>query len=421
MKRKTAAIASFILAGSMAALMCGCSLFGSNADSSFPYTAAVAGGYSGSEASYMADQDIPSTRERQLYAEAVESGYAGTYVDFLKQLNTAEPDDSLAVNAALTSVVCIEAAFSSSTMSGSGVIYSLDKSAGDAYVITNYHVIYGSRVSTDIKIYLYGTGEPISASFYGGAMSYDIAVLKVTGSQVLKKSSATAAKVADSDSVTLGERVYALGNPNGDGFSVTGGVVSVTAEYVSVAQADNRDTLSLLEIRTDAAVNHGNSGGGLFNARGELVGIVNARSEEEGVYGFGYAIPVNLAMPLVENILDHKGSAAVARIGITAGATVADSKGVYDETTGKYYIEEKVIVKSVETSSAGFSILKRGDTLISATLKGKTVQITRLHILTNLLFEVRQGDTLTLTVSRDDAPVTLTLNFNKSNYFTSIK
>ncbi len=439
-KRKAAVFASCVLAGSMVFTLCACDLFGGRKeDASFPYDGALSSGYTGSEADYMAEQDTSSTDERRCYEAAVANGeFSGSYLDFLREFKSTGGNDGQEVNAAFASVVCVESAFSGATSRGSGVIYSLDKSAGDAYIITNYHVVYSKDaygrygLASKVNVYLYGgnvSASAISATVYGGAMSYDIAVLKVTGSEILKNSSARAAEIADSDSVTVGERVYALGNPNGEGFSATSGVVSVAAEYVSVLRADENKTLSLLEIRTDAAVNHGNSGGGLFNASGELVGIVNARREQtlDGtlLFGFGYAIPVNLAVPLVQNILNHNGSAVVAQIGITA--KVADSKGVFDERTGKYYIEEKLVVDSfASTNGAGYNAgLQRGDTLLSATLETstgvkKTVQLTRLHNLTNLLFEVNSGDKLHLSVSRSDEIQTVTVSFNQSRYFTTV-
>ena len=427
MKRKTKVFAAIILTCSVTASLCACNLFGVSSDGSFPYDGAVSGGYAGTEAEYMAQQDTPSTRERQLYEEAVESGaFTGTYAQFLAQLNAASADDSKTVNQAFTSVVCVDAAFGSSHSRGAGVIFSLDKTSGDAYIVTNYHVIYSSRMSSSISVYLYGEyqKQAISAVYFGGAMDYDIAILKVTGSERIRTSSATEAAFGDSDSVTVGERVYALGNPNGEGFSATAGVVSVTAEYTYVRRADDNKTVTLPEIRTDAPVNHGNSGGGLFNARGELVGIVNARSEEDGVTGFGYALPVNLVKSLIGNILGNRGSVYKAVPGFEA--TIADSKGVYDETTGKYYIEEKLVVDSVSLGGLGSTAgLKRGDTLLSATLttasgKSKTVQLTRQQMFDNLLFEIGSGDTLVISYSRSDEVKTATLKFTSSSNFQRI-
>lgn len=428
MKKKNAIIiasvmllTATVIGGIVMLTILGFNLFGRKPDSLFPYDAALSSGFAGTEAEYLAEQDTPSTRERQCYEDAVAIGaFSGTYLEFLQQFKSTGIDDSKAVNEAFTSVVCVESAFSGSYSRGAGIIYSLDKSAGTAYIITNYHVVcskYG--MARSVNVYLYGEygKNAISATFYGGVMDYDIAVLKVTNSAYLSVSPASAVKVADSDSVTVGERVYALGNPGGSGFSATGGVVSVVSEYVTVLSADERSELNLPEIRTDAAVNHGNSGGGLFNAAGELVGIVNARSEEEGVVGFGYAIPGNLAVSIAQNVLDNGGRAVVARLGITVA--IYDSKGIYDEERSKYYIQEKLVVDSVKNNGAA-SGLRSTDTILSAKLmqgsKEKTVQLTLRVMLNALLYEVRLGDVLELTYSRNNEIQTLTVSFHANNF-----
>ncbi len=440
-KKFLAAAVAVALAGGMVFSFAGCDLLVKKPDNNYPYDGAVADGFTGTEAEWLASQYDAGTREHRLYEEAKQEGYTGSYIEFLKELGTGVTDDSAGINRALTSVVAIENVYRQETAYGSGVIISLDKTSGDAFIVTNYHVVYcvSSRYGTlgigkDLRVGLYGgTGRTLSASFYGGAMEYDIAVLKVTGSEYLRETAeepvyATAAQIADSDSLTVGQRAYALGNPDGEGFSATGGIVSVEAEQIEITRADNNGKINLLEIRTDAAVNHGNSGGGLFDASGRLVGIVNARSESTGVVAFGYAIPANLAIPLARNIIDNDssagGNALVARLGVTM--KVQEGKGVYDESSGKYFIEEKVVIDTVEMRSAANAAgLKRGDTLISATLNragnSQTVQLTRLHKLSNLLMQARFGDTLTLKVSREGKLTETTVNFNDASYFATIR
>lgn len=426
----------------------GCGLFDRNhTDDSFAYDGAVSGGYQGTESEWLASLDTPSTRERRLYEDAVRSGaYSGSYFDFLKSLQAGGAEDALALNGALNCVVCIEATFPrtvfapESVSSGAGVIYSLDTASGDAYIVTNYHVLYSAKhktLSSNIKLYLYGEttkSKLISATYYGGVMSADVAVLKVTGSALLKETSehhVTACTVcmADSDSLTVGERVYAIGNPNGEGFSVTGGVASVVSEFISAYAADESTVISLPEIRTDTAVNHGNSGGGLFNAQGELVGIVNARREESGLNGFGYALPVNFVDALVGNLLGNSGRVIspvqnllssvnnkfVSKgLGITA--YVADSKGVYNETTGKYYIEQKVAIESVEVTSAAYAAgLRRGDTILSIARNGEQIACTDLFSFTNLLLQSEAGDTLTFNVSRSNERLSFQISLQSSH------
>lgn len=445
-KRSIVAGAALLVAGVTAVMFAGCSALGSTSDNSTPSSVAVSDGTASSREEFLAAQETPSTYERRLYEEAVADGYEGTFVEFLKEIGYTGQDASAGVNSALTSVVGIECGFTEYTTSGgwrptvttqqvysagAGVIYSLDKSEGDAYIVTNYHVVYNndsvgtetvSHVSDDIVVYLYGYSTAIDATYVGGAMDYDIAVLKVDNSDILKASDATAITPADSDSVTVGENVYAIGNPEGEGISVSSGVVSVDAEYIDILSADDSKTLNLLEIRTDAAVNHGNSGGGLFNAQGELIGIVNARSEESGVEAFGYAIPSNLALAVAQNVIDNADAKGAYRASLGVTVQVESSESLYDEATGKTYVEEKITLDSVTSGSVAAKMgLEVKDTVLSAKITksdGTTVQekaITRMHMLTTMMFNVRVGDTLSITVSRDNEQQTFEYTFTEAN------
>ena len=432
------------LAGVMAASLAACSLGGQTGET----PDIVAGSDARQELSAEGTQP---TREYSLYLEAVAGGYEGTFVDFLKEIGYTGQDDTVGVNAAVNSVVSIVCGFTESATSerppyqttqqqvysaGAGVIYSLDKAEGDAYIVTNYHVVYDassvgtetvSHVSDDIAVSLYGSSETIEASYVGGAMAYDIAVLRVEDSETLKNSSAMQVSVADSDSIAVGENVYAVGNPEGEGISVTGGIVSVTAEYINVCAADETTMLSLLEIRTDAAINHGNSGGGLFNAEGELIGIVNARNEEDGVEAFGYAIPSNLALAVARSVIDNAAAGSADRgatratLGVNVQIERSDSR--YDEATCKTYIEETVVARSV--SGVGESMgLDVNDTFLSAKITAadgtvvREIAVTRMHMITTLLFDVRVGDTLTFTVSRDGQETECSYTFSSASEFT---
>lgn len=460
--KKTVVVLSVALAGALGVSLCACDIF-SDAVYSSPYEVAVELGYEGSAADWLSAADSGSSEARRMYEEAKAEGYDGSYMDFLKEIGfTVAGDDTAGIHSALTSAVSVQAVSEqlvngvrkSVTSCGSGVIYSLDAAEGDAFIVTNYHVVYNqdstgretvTHVSDEITLYLYG-GETangaLKATYVGGAMNYDIAVLQVDGDdtvsvkdstgtvrthtnkEVLAASSARACTAGNSDSVSVGQRAYAIGNPNGEGISVSGGVVSVDAEYIDILASDDKTQLSLLEIRTDAAVNHGNSGGGLFDAEGNLIGIVNARSEETGVEAFGYAIPSNLALSVAQNILDNRSvkGALRATLGVTVQTT--DSKSVFDEKNQKAYIMETVVLQEVSLSGAARGKLQAGDALYSAKIvsaQGETVTekaILRQHYLTELLFNVRMGDTLELTVSRNGETVTVSITFSKTSDFT---
>lgn len=408
-----------------------------------PYEIATELGYSGTQSSFMSETS-GDTELKRLYEEAKEYGYEGSFVEFLKEVGYTAGENA-GVGGALMSTVMVVSNFERQKESffdkteafssmGSGIIYSLDKKAGNAYIITNYHVLYSSsstgkesisHISDDIDIYLYGSvveGRKIDVSYVGGAMEYDIAVLKVEGSEVLKESGARAATIGNSDAVVVGETVYAVGNPNADGFSVTSGIISVDAEYIDIALADDSDVVSMLEMRTDTPINHGNSGGGLYDGEGKLIGIVNARSESSGVENFGYVIPVNLAAAVAQNIIDNSAvnnSKGALRAMLGIQAQVTDSQGVYDEATGRAYVMQTVTVKEITSGSMAHGKLKTGDVLYSVQIgDGQERIITRMHMLTNALFDVRKGDTVTIKIARGEEIVTVEFVYSANSSFT---
>lgn len=338
---------------------------------------------------------------------------------------TIVPDSdtvALACAKGLRSAVRILCQFSSGASAGSGVIYRLDPTTGDALIITNYHVVYNSgKISNNISLYLYGAeykNFAIEAQYVGGSMVYDIAVLSVTGSDVLKQSAAAAVTVSDSDEVRVGSEAIAIGNPKNLGIAASFGIVSVVSEQISMIASDNRTQVKMRVMRIDTAVNAGNSGGGLFNHAGELIGIVNAKIMSGDVENIGYAIPSNLAIAVAENIIDHclgktTKTAMRATLGVTF--TPTESYAEYDATTGEIHIVEKVGIQTVSAGSAADGKLQEGDTIVSITLNGQTYPVTRGHHLTDRILDIRAGDTVTFTVLRDGAEQTVTVTITADN------
>jgi len=297
---------------------------------------------------------------------------------------------------------------------GSGVIYQLDKEYGNAYIITNYHVVYDSEASTSnhisnkITVYLSGqeyTDYAIEAKYVGGSMLYDLAVLEVKNSETLMKSPAVAADIADSNLVSVLERAIAIGNPEGHGISATVGYVNVDSEYITMTASDSKTTMELRVIRTDAAVNHGNSGGGLFNSRGELIGIVNAKMADDSIDNIGYAIPSNVARAVADNIIYYcKDGTRECVVRVIMGITVktAEAYSEYDKETGKIYKRERISVDSIESTSSVGAYLNIGDIINSITIDGTKYEVTRLFHVVDSMLNARVNSTVVLNITRGD-------------------
>ena len=338
-------------------------------------------------------------------------------------------DISFAAAAGLRSSVSVWCSFPSSgsifgsinSSAGSGVIYSLDAEKGSAFIITNFHVVYNknssSKISEDIKIYLYGMENAdyaIPATYVGGSMYYDIAVLRIESNYLLqqsaKRGSVCAATFANSDSVTVGQTAIAIGNPEAYGISVTTGIVSVDSEYIPMTASDGVSRVELRVIRIDSAVNSGNSGGGLFNGKGEIIGIVNAKIMSSDVENIGFAIPSNVARAIADNIIDYcygKECKTVMRglMGITLALRSAYTE--YDTETGALVRFEEIGVAKIEEDGLAKGVLEVGDIIKSVSVGERTVTVTRQHHLIDFMLDVRVGDTVNITVLRNGAEITL--------------
>lgn len=348
-----------------------------------------------------------------------------------EQIGSNVSDVSLAAAQGLRSSVSVYCSFkinsffgvTSGTSSGSGVIYQLDGENGSAFIITNYHVVYYSGsttkngISDDISICLYGMESveyAIPATYVGGSANYDIAVLRIENSSLLKHAysygSVKAVTLADSDQIRVGQTAIAIGNPESYGISVTTGIVSVDSEYITKSASLGVGSVALRVIRIDTAVNSGNSGGGLFDGYGRLIGIVNAKITASDVENIGYAIPSNIARAIADNIIDYcfgKDCESVMRglLGFSVQVSALGTK--YDPETGVIYRYEKISVATVSEGGLGEKILKVGDIVKSITVGEKTIQVTRQHHLMDAMLDVRVGDTVTFEIERDGETITV--------------
>ena len=351
----------------------------------------------------------------------------GDVNNFDVNISTTDDPEAIATSAALLSSVSIRAKFrrtntgsypgtstSGNYSLGSGVIFKLSEDKSVAYILTNYHVVYSSGISTDITVYLYGMedylyseeelGNGIKASYLGGSMAYDLAVLKVENSPVLMESNATACKFADSDKVLIMEPAIAIGNAAGKGISATMGRVNVDSENITMLGPDDKTQISLRVMRTDAAVNSGNSGGGLFNSRGELIGIVNAKIVDSKVDNIGYAIPANVAGLIAKNIIDYcDGDSALTSVykcmlGIYVEAV--DLYTVYDTETGALMRCERVAIESFAEKNYVDGVFKVGDVINSISLNDEVCNVTRTFHVIDFMLGARVDDTVVFNITR---------------------
>ncbi len=366
-----------------------------------------------------------------LYREMTESGnFTGSLDDFiLKYFSPQKKDDVQTVNKLMLSVCSIVCEFSetSSKSAGSGVFYSVDKKNGNALILTNYHVVYNEKsvnnrpIAQDIHVYLYGSeysDNPLSftAEFEGGSTTYDLAVLSVKNSDAIKNSLIEAVALGNSDDATLGEKVYAIGNPGGNGLSVSEGILSVLSERVNIKNVCG-DSNTMRVLRFDAAVSPGNSGGGLFNGKGELLGIVNAKSVVTNVDGVNYAIPsavVSACMKRFESDCIGKSQTYITKPLLGISVLESNSKAIYDSQSGKVRIEAQIIIDSIETDSIVTGILQKDDRIISVTVNGSTYPVTRNFVIVDLTLGLNAGDSMIIEIVRDEATLQKTVVISES-------
>ncbi|OUQ30038.1 trypsin-like peptidase domain-containing protein [Massilimicrobiota sp. An134] len=286
--------------------------------------------------------------------------------------------------------------------SGSGVIYKVDGKT--VYVITNHHVIENAQ---SIEV-IYSNGESVRAECLGSDEYGDIAVLKMT-----VNFDVSAYKVGDSDLLEAGEPVLAVGSPLGIEYAgtVTQGIVSAPSRTVSVdLNDDGREDWDMNVIQTDAAINPGNSGGALVNAAGELVGITSMKLASEEVEGMGFAIPINDAVKLVEEIIE---TGKVNRPTIGISAVSLDSYSSYELYMYRIQtnLNKGIYVADVQSQSpASQAGIQVGDVITQ--IEGKDIESYK-DFLTEL-YSKNPGDTIKLTINRNGSTSSVNVTLGSS-------
>ena len=170
-------------------------------------------------------------------------------------------------------------------------------------------------------------------------------------------------------------------------------------------------------IRIDAPVNSGNSGGGLYNANGELIGIVNAKMIISDVENIGYAIPSTLATNVADNIIqncDGEENVYVKKCLMGVTIKVNSTAACFDEKTNTTYLKEEIIVMDVASGSVAYNKLFVDDIIKSITINGFTYEVTRNFILVEACLKAKPGDVATMKVLRNGLEVTVSITFGDS-------
>jgi len=287
--------------------------------------------------------------------------------------------------------------------SGSGVI--MGQNDTELLIATNNHVVEGAD---DLSVhFVNGTSKP--AYIKGTNSGMDLAVISVSLSEIddATMNAITFATVGDSDDLKLGEPAIAIGNALGEGQSVTVGVISALNRAVT-----NDDGSEGLFIQTDAAISPGNSGGALLNIKGELIGINSRKYVAEGAEGMGFAIPISVAKPIIDDLMESE----------TKYKADKDNRGVLGVTAYTPTGVEGAYISSIDSDSAAEEAgLEVGDVII----KVQDAKIaSRSDLDTNMAY-YEAGQTITITVLRkgsngyEEVEVEVTLKEQKSSSSSS--
>jgi len=277
-------------------------------------------------------------------------------------------------------------------VSGSGFVIS-----SDGYVVTNYHVVeyavvYGAQYGYATSV-LMEDGTAYPAEIIGYEKDNDIAVLKIEAENL------NPVAIGSSSDMKVGDTIYTVGNPLGElEYTMTSGIVSALDREIST---ENSVAVNMFQI--DAAVNSGNSGGPVYNARGEVIGVVTAKYSSTGVEGIGFAIPMDDTVNIVTDLIEHGYVTGKAYLGVyarTVGSTIAQ---YYNLPAGAYI---EVVMEGYAAEEAG---LQLGDIVT----KVDDTVVDSKEALTSSLRSYSAGDSAKLTVYRNGQYLEFTVSFDE--------
>ncbi|MCH5194999.1 MAG: trypsin-like peptidase domain-containing protein [Oscillospiraceae bacterium] len=323
------------------------------------------------------------------------------------------------IRRATPSVVLITSDFDGyGTGTGTGIVLS-----ADGYIITNCHVIqttttdivadYSNPFSwfgggyerqtvvlkADTVTITLSDGTEHEAKIIGSDEGTDLALLKIDMTGL------TPAVIGDSDKLVLGEKAVTLGYPMGLGLSTSQGIISGLEKELTT-ELSNGTTATMPLIQTDASINHGNSGGPLFNSKGEVVGITSSKIVSNSAEGIGFAIPITDAMPILDDLM-NKGYVSTPKIGITGTNITASVQRYYSLP-----VSSGVLVVSVEAGSCAETAgIAEGDIIVAA--DGKDIK--DMDGLVAAKNRHKPGETMTVTLARNDGNIDIDVVLDESN------
>ena len=228
--------------------------------------------------------------------------------------------------------------------------------------------------------------------------------------------------------MVVGSTVMAVGNPSTGSIledfedykiSVTQGVLSVDSEYISIADSSSGYAINVRTMRVDAAINSGNSGGGLYNLDGKLIGIVNAKSASSSIENMGYAIPSDVVVGIADYAIAHcNGNDVqnVSKCSIGISTQSVSSKAVYDSDLHATRLVESISVSAVDEDGIAKDLIEVGDIIVSIVIDGVEYKIDREFALDNALWKVKGEGTVILNVTRDGEPLVIELSITNSDF-----
>lgn len=341
-----------------------------------------------------------STAETEVFAETVVEPTQSPLITSTASNGTMEVSELYAMGCeqtvGITSDITTTNFFgmtSSSSVSGSGFIIT-----EDGYIMTNYHVIEDAYLGGyDITVMLYD-GRTYVAEIVGFEDENDVAILKIEATGL------NAVNIGSNEEMQVGDTVYAIGNPLGElAYTMTDGIVSATDRLITTYSSTTGISQTISMFQITAAINEGNSGGPVYNETGQVIGMATAKYSDTGVEGLGFAVPIDDAIDIANDIIENGYVTGKAVMGIGVQTVTESASQYYNLAQGAY------IVSVNEGSAAETAGLKIGDVITSV----DGIAVTSLEELQAVVRTYNAGDTAELVIWRSGEYQSISISFDE--------